>query len=305
MPPSKWIAESSAPLPLETVAQDAVRTRLEGVLNLLPRAAFLWQEDVEHVHGLRVATRRAVATLELFQPLFPVRKTRRLLKILKQVRKSADVARDLDVFLCRLGEPTEEGGSLLRARLHKMRHRAQLPVVDTAVPLLRKNVFASRVERLVGKTSPPDAPVLFGEWSARRLGEGWKRFVDHLPPAGSTPDELHEFRLAGKRLRYSIEVLGGGLPDPVRKKLYPQIVKLQEKLGAIQDHAVAADRLSEWQSVSRCPAEKRYLAALEAEERMHFAHHAEAFREWWHPEYITRLSQIVDDACDGLAERAD
>ncbi len=296
MPPSsKWIAENSAAVALADVAKEAIRTRIAGVQHFLPRGAFLWEEDVEYVHDLRVATRRAAATLNLFQGLLPRKRFRPLSKTLKQIRKSADLARDLDVYIERIGQSQDEGATRLRRRLQKMRRKAQAPIVDVALPLLTDNLLARQVDSLLEKLrAPGDAPARFGDWSRLRLGEEWRNFAAQLPPTDPEPDQLHDFRIAGKRFRYALEVLSGGLPRQIREELYPRIEKLQGKLGTIQDHAVAAERLSTWQANTRNAEEKRLLADLEASERSQFADEAEAFRAWWHPEHVAQLRQIVD-----------
>src|SRR5690606_12860382 len=125
-----------------------------------------------------------------------------------------------------------------------------------------------------------------------------KLFAAELPPNDPVPDQLHQFRIAGKRLRYAIEVLSGGLQGQIRSELYPRVEKLQGRLGAIQDHPVAAARRFQRQTESRDANEKRFLANLEAAERARFAELAEGFREWWHPEHVTRLGELVRKVVD-------
>jgi CHAD domain-containing protein len=48
----------------------------------------------------------------------------------------------------------------------------------------------------------------------------------------------------GKNVRYTIELLRRGLPAPLREHVYPMIKDLQDRLGAINDHATAQQRLT-------------------------------------------------------------
>ena len=54
------------------------------------------------MHQLRVATRRAAATVRIFDALLPQRRMRRLNKCLRKIRRAAGTARDLDVLADRL-----------------------------------------------------------------------------------------------------------------------------------------------------------------------------------------------------------
>jgi CHAD domain-containing protein len=66
----------------------------------------------------------------------------------------------------------------------------------------------------------------------------------------SNLEELHRFRIEGKRLRYALELFAGPLGDAVRDDLYPAVEELQEQLGAVNDHANAARRFEAWISDS-------------------------------------------------------
>lgn len=59
-------------------------------------------EDPEGVHDMRVASRRLRAALELFQPIFPRRELRPLLREVKGLADALGGVRDLDVMLERL-----------------------------------------------------------------------------------------------------------------------------------------------------------------------------------------------------------
>ena len=72
---------------------------------------------------------------------------------------------------------------------------------------------------------------------------------------------LHSFRIAGKRLRYAMELFAAAFPPAFREELYPLVEELQEKLGEINDHAAAAARLEEWQAELAPPAAARRSAS--------------------------------------------
>src|SRR5581483_5712878 len=56
---------------------------------------------------------------------------------------------------------------------------------------------------------------------------------------------LHQVRIAGKRLRYAMEVFGDCFPPMFRDELYPAVEEMQEVLGLANDSHVASGNLSE------------------------------------------------------------
>src|SRR5438552_2313389 len=99
MADEKWIAGLRGDMPGSEAARRTLTLRLGAVRDRLPAAVFHADEDVEHVHQLRVSTRRAAAALRLFADCLPERMHKKTRKSLKALRRSAGEARDWDVFL--------------------------------------------------------------------------------------------------------------------------------------------------------------------------------------------------------------
>src|SRR5207247_10117237 len=97
MPGTKWIPGTRAKQPVAKAARRALRLRLGEVCRMLPLAARHAHEDVEYVHQLRVASRRAVATVDVFWDLLPTKRRQWVRKQLKRVRRAAGEARDSDM----------------------------------------------------------------------------------------------------------------------------------------------------------------------------------------------------------------
>ena len=55
--------------------------------------------DIEHVHDLRVASRRLRAALEVFEPCFPRKRFRRVLREVKRLADALGERRDRDVTI--------------------------------------------------------------------------------------------------------------------------------------------------------------------------------------------------------------
>ena len=73
-----------------------------------------------------------------------------------------------------------------------------------------------------------------------RRYEQWRAYEMVLP--GATDETLHQARIAGKRLRYTLEFFADALGPHVEQVLSP-LAELQECLGALQDVVTARARL--------------------------------------------------------------
>lgn len=101
-PTEKWVLGASADDRVSDVAVLTLQNRLGAILHFLPLAAKKAAEDLEHVHHLRVAARRPMAALRLYEDLMPQRRFEWMKKQLRRVRQAANDARDCDVLLQRL-----------------------------------------------------------------------------------------------------------------------------------------------------------------------------------------------------------
>jgi CHAD domain-containing protein len=111
--------------------------------------------EIEHLHDMRVATRRLRAALEVFQPCFPAK---RHLKALKRVKALADALgerRDRDVaieFLERIGaEAPEADRAALEKSIERLR-REQRQANDELAPYVapkRLKKLRRRLRKLV------------------------------------------------------------------------------------------------------------------------------------------------------------
>jgi len=113
----KWISDLDAATPLADAARHVLTVRLEVVRDHLPLALDEADKDPEHVHQLRVGTRRAGAALEIFACCLPEKAYKAARKKLRKVRRAAGEARDWDVFLLALTQPERSPTPKQRAGL--------------------------------------------------------------------------------------------------------------------------------------------------------------------------------------------
>jgi CHAD domain-containing protein len=245
----KWIEAGAADERTTDVAVRTLEGRLGAVLHYLPLAAKKADEDVEHVHQLRVWTRRAAAALQLYEPLLPKRRMLWLTKQLRRVRKAANNARDQDVLIARLKKKKSSGANkrwLESARAE--REDAQKAIVDVQERLERDDRLKRRIDKLLARVhfrpEPADQALeCFADWAPRCLRPVVDEFFASLPADRSDEAALHQFRIKGKELRYAMELLTGAFPESFRIELYPVIEGIQDQLGDINDLATGQARL--------------------------------------------------------------
>jgi CHAD domain-containing protein len=292
----KWITIDSPHEPVTRVACRALENRLLAVWNYLPVAAKKADEDLEHVHQLRVSSRRAMAAVEIFECFLPSRRTEWFKKQLRRVRRAAGDARDLDVLADRLAKTLEHDPSPPARRIIKFaaecRREAQ-PAIRQIQRRLKRRHYKRRVARLLEKVDPrkagdPTEPD-FGEFARQAMRRVLDAFFAASHANLADTAKLHMFRIAGKQLRYSMEIFAAAFPASFAEQIYPQVVELQEKLGDVNDHVSALDRFDDWRTKldgdeDRMLVERLADAELRARDDL-----LTAFFQFWTAERSERL----------------
>jgi CHAD domain-containing protein len=273
-------------LPAGTVAVTKLRAELGEV----------WQEigeagdplaDPEAVHRLRVATRRSLAALAAFAPLISPRNRRRFQRRLRQVRRAASEARDLDVLIDRLRQqwPTAGEDPLVNSppeRLIGLLSDQQIgsrgPIRDCQAELLAWE-WPVRQDKLL-RTVALGSQKRYGEFARKRLRRLGRKFFAAAGPFQKA-EQVHQFRIMGKRLRYSLDLFADVLAPQPRERCLRQLKKIQGALGDFTDHAAAADRLTDLTRESLDPATILLIDTLRREEHQlaRLAHRR--FDSWW------------------------
>ena len=284
----KWIAGLQSDTPVLEAAARVLKLRFKTVAHFLPLAANEPEKDVEYVHQLRVSSRRAVAALAMFTDLMPKKRLRPLRKQLRKIRRAAGNARDWDVVQIHLRDwskqrpKSEQAGiQFLQGLSFDRRLQSQKTLVELADASLDVQDAIDHLD-------------LGSEYSKNRtLGEHAVPFLDglqdvlHAAIETDTGDyeHLHRIRIAGKELRYAMEIGAPCFQPPFKEVLYKAIEEMQEILGTANDSHVAVQWLSalrdelkkyqpaEWRAVRpgidqllqyhrrRLPAQRRQFAA--------------------------------------------
>jgi CHAD domain-containing protein len=258
----------------------------------LPLAAEKADDDPEHVHELRVWTRRAGAAFRLYQDLMPRRQLLWMTKQLKRIRHSANNARDLDVLIKRLGTQQQmtRGQRTWLAQARADRNRAQKAIVAVYDRLRHKHRFERRIEKVLRPLREQGrgrAGTRFGVWAVERLRPLVRKFFAVVPTNHNDERALHQFRIRGKELRYAIELLAGAFPPALRDTIYREIETIQDRLGVLNDLATSRDRLL--QKTEKARDDRAELRRLLANEESKLQRTRTDFWEWCTPDFLQAL----------------
>jgi CHAD domain-containing protein len=297
----KWIDGLSPEMRVSQAAHTTLRRRLRTVWSLLKPAAERADRSTEYVHQLRVATRRAMAALEGYAELCPRRKVEKMSKRLNRIRKRAGEARDYDVLIERLSAlPEAERLAPLIEAIGRRRREVQAPIREI-YRKLKKRDFRHAANKLVNQVHCPRGDATFGRWA--RIGTERAAAAFFTAAAGNLDDltELHQFRIAGKHLRYVLEYSAGAFGPEVRTSLYPEVERMQSLLGIVNDHASALAHYETWRSEWNDEELKALVDEQIAVERSGLDDARREFFRWWTPQRATDLR----DRLTVLVERPD
>lgn len=296
------MVDARAEEPVARVVRRALRARLQVVERLLPRAAFESDRDVEYVHQLRVATRRAMAIISLCGDALPRKRGRWFRRKLRRIRRAAGAARNWDVMLERLAayartlEPYQQGVVLEWARSRRQQSQSELERLGRKLPPRRlRNKRAALLRRVRWRGARP-APR-FGTLARNALARAYERFCAAAVIDRTRLEALHALRIRCKQLRYALEVFGAAADLVVRERAYPLVQQLQDRLGELNDYATACELLSP-ELDAPCGSElAAVLRLFLAEQQRGLAEAQASFDAWW----SSQAAQLLREALAPLA----
>ena len=208
--------------------------------------------DVRALHKMRVATRRQRAAWRVFGETYRATRTKRYRAGLKTLAARLGAVRDMDVLL--------EGADEYRADLPTTEQRALQPLLDgwraqrdqARVDLLRE-LDSHRYRRWLddyvafvgtdGAAVLPVGPVQphrVRDTAPSRIWAAYEGVRGYEPVLRwADVETLHELRIAGKWLRYTLEFVRDAL-GPDAAPLIARVTALQDHLGLMHDADVSA-----------------------------------------------------------------
>lgn len=228
----------------------------DAILADVPHANLPGPPGVEAVHRMRVAVRRARSALSVFRPAVEASALTAIDTGLRTLGHQLGPTRDWDVFAeetlpaIREALPGDERLDRLASAAARRRkeHRAALTAYlrSHAFSLLAIELAwfaaAAGTWQVTNETETMELPA----FSAAVLRHRWKRLVaqakhmEELDIPG-----LHGVRLRAKRARYAAEMFVPLYPEKAAQRFIRRLSVLQQRLGVLNDGAVATQLLRE------------------------------------------------------------
>jgi CHAD domain-containing protein len=295
---SKWIAEIASDQPVCEVAGRVLDARLKAVCRTLPLAAEKNDEDVEHVHQLRISVRRAAEAIRVFSKLIDEAEADALKDRLRRIRLAADDARNWDVMVERFSHGGDIQARLLE-QIKVKRREVQGPIVAICQEIMADSC-AVKFEKLVQEVESHhrgEGKRRFGRQAPQYLVPVVKKFFKTAESGLTTDESLHGLRIRTKKLRYTMEIVAVAFDSSFRKRLYPQITLFQDLLGTVNDHATAKTLFGDWWSKSEDAEQKPFLEGLVLAEERATSDLRAAFLATWTPKVVSVLKRQFGTYC--------
>lgn len=291
-------------------AAAVLRVRFEEIAEA--RGAALNSEDIEGVHQMRVATRRLRSALRDFAPLMKRRPMKKVKRDLKRVADALGAARDQDVAIVALerlqqeakNEQIKEGVGKLIEERRAVRERAQLDLMEalavTAVEDLQNRFMAAVNEATKRKKSA--RVISFNEAGRGAVSEGLREFCD-LSRSLYEPfsiEELHELRIAAKRLRYAVELFTACWGKKIAS-FAEEVAAMQSFLGEVHDADVWINGLGERLRSGARESEDFQtivwlLSEFVKERTKNYRAALRLWSEWQENDFIERMRAVISEA---------
>jgi CHAD domain-containing protein len=236
----------------------------QNAARLLGRLAFqmnltMKSPNADSVHDVRVAIRRFTQALTVFKPCFRGKETRKIRRRLKKLMLHAGNVRNCDVALKTLSKARMGEAASLRPKVQSQRKEN----VRVLVAALRRRIdrksslkWRTALESALATADDAFCRVAIEETARRVLPAMAKDFLEHgnaASEAKASPEKLHQFRIASKKYRYTLELFTPLYGESLKGWL-DRVKSIQSLLGDINDCVTVAeivahhkvDALSSW-----------------------------------------------------------
>jgi CHAD domain-containing protein len=205
-------------------------------------------KDPESLHKFRVSLRKSRSALSVGARLFPPATLQTWKDVLRDVCRSTNRLRDLDVHSEALADLKKSLPPVLQPGLadflkHVAAARAgEAKGVATFFSSKGYQAGMKRIAKMLTKkpreaeVPPGAAHQVAAEFIVRRYGKISERVGQlgrHSPDA-----EIHAIRIDCKKLRYALDLFGGTLPAKPVRALTKVLARLQKRLGRFNDSSV-------------------------------------------------------------------
>lgn len=206
----------------------------------------------ESIHYLRVASRRILETLRVFEGAMDTGAARPVRRALKRWMRLSGSVRDLDIAIALAGQCGAGDAAGFAAEWQQKRTRLWNRIEKRLTSRVGVGGFEDAASLVPDSAAPPQSVIWDYELSATQNASAalpllLDRYLLHgsrIPsPDGENPpdDEVyHRFRLRTKRFRYTLEAFDAFYPKLPFRELLARLKNFQQILGSLHDCEVAA-----------------------------------------------------------------
>lgn len=211
-------------------------TRIHRVYGI---ASLDWpDDDVEHVHDLRVATRRLREALALAAPLFRRKKVAQINRRARDFGRALGERRIYDVFLEDVRKLAREHNFGLASFLTFLEARRDRATIEICLNYSKRKLSRHGLEFLELSMRPKDQETTLASLAVPSL-EAHIAELESRAPCIDDPaahDAHHELRIKLKHLRYAAEILRSAWPAVIApEETVAPIKEMQDALGELND----------------------------------------------------------------------
>lgn len=271
--------------------------------------------DTEFLHQYRVALRKTRSLLALMKAAFPETGRQEWKLGLTELARATNRVRDLDVFL--LSEPNcrqllpgdyREGLDQLFRQCRRQRQEAFRRLRS----FMQSQAYARKFDELRDSFSEP--PEFATELAARpikpvvdaQILRRYRKICRRIArlDSDSPAEQLHQLRIAGKKLRYLMEFFAELYPEKPMAKNIKATKKLQSLLGDFNDYSVQIaflrERLDRAESPALVAAVNGLIAVLYQQQLALRVNLAETLRAFCTEARHRKLEQMCRDTGGGV-----
>lgn len=247
--PAKGDAVALAPT---MTVSDAISAVVRAVMSHVQAndSGLLRHSDPEYVHQMRVGLRRLRSALSVFRPVLDAASSQAMTAEVRWLARMLGTARDWDVFMetayaqPHAAFPEHAGiqayGREFRKRQRLARRKAQRAVASARYQRLVLEIGALLHARGWRNAPNPDAAQALEQPVMAYAAEVLEARYARLRKRGRKVEqhslqELHELRIAAKKLRYAAHFFAGLYDGDRVEALLTHLARLQDALGALND----------------------------------------------------------------------
>ncbi len=221
------------------------------------REGALEAKDIEYIHRMRVASRRLRNAMDLFKACLPDKKVKKWRDEIRRITHSLGEARDMDIQIALLNRIYEDqldpkfkpGYRRLLLRIKQNRTENQKKIIKTIRKLEDKDILQEMHTHLEKLAALAEGTYLF---TPALHQQAFNAITDRLDDflayqkylkepenieKPENPDKLHAMRIAGKHLRYTLEIYAPVYQGALAPYL-DMMKRIQNNLGQIHDNDV-------------------------------------------------------------------